>query len=423
MPPLPELLEKAQALSRPDATAEDLQGLVDELLGRLLLTEGPPVEPVPGLSEDLRTAIARSPKGKPWAVAHTWTTGPWRCLLLESPSYPWRRPVYIPRHSLAGKKTLTVADLRVVPNHRTQMALRRIVAACHALEIAQPMGEGAVHAVFGEHRTFVAWRPRESDEGFHKDLRGDADNFAKTALDALQAAGVMTNDRGVYRLSAVKDLPAAWVTPPAPLEAALRDEIQTRRGHGAELETIRVDLRLSRAHMGRLLPGEYRAPGSRIDPGTAAAAARRALELIASGRPYLEARRETGAPAAALREVLAAHLRPRVLQGSLSLHDLARELTLDPRTASGLFRGDQDAQVALRAAPNHVSRAEAASALDRALDDIHAGMGIPEAARTHGVPQPSLRARIQRERKLQASKAARNTARAKQRRQPRRPAP
>lgn len=279
---LSDLLSQANALSGSRADVAALQNLVDDLLGRLLLLEGPPVEPIPGVSEDLRRALARNPKGRPLTVARTWTTGPWRCLLLESPSIPMGRAIFIPRdRSRLAKPVFTAGDFRAILPSRTRGAISRIVSACQALGIAEPIGEGAVRAVFGGDRTFLAWRPREEDdEPFNRALRGDVDNYCKTVLDALQSAGVLPNDRGVARLVAVKDLPASWTPPPPSLEDAIRQEVEGRRGKGEALETIRVELRLSRAHMARLFPGEYKASGQKKDPARAAAEAHRALELI-----------------------------------------------------------------------------------------------------------------------------------------------
>jgi hypothetical protein len=409
-----ELLTQARALSGPAANPEDLQAVVDDALGRLLLVEGPPVDPVPDYSEDLKRTIVRSPKGKPVAVARTWTTGPWRCLLLEVPSVPMRRPLFLlhDRSVLTRKGPISSNAFRTITNSRTQNFIRRIAAACQALEITLPMGEAAVHSVFGETRTFIAWRSRETDEPFNRVLRGDVDNFAKTILDGLQSAGVVPNDRGVFRLTCSKEQPETWTTPAAPLEDAVRNEAAALRGSGLELETVRVQLRLARAHMARLFPGEYN-PGYSIrkDPAVAQAAAQRALELIRSGTPYKDARNQTGAPAGVLRTALAPHLRERVKAG-LSLQDLARELVLDTRTASGLLRNDPDLQQLLR---EHKTpprpRADATKALTRALKDVAAGTSVAEAARKNHVSPASLYSKINRAKQTKNERTKRKTTR------------
>ena len=86
------LLAKAQALTT--LKDPDTESLVESLLGLLLNYEGPPVTPIPDVSEEISLPkIIRSPKGRPWAVAQAWITGPWRCLLLETASVPMGRPI------------------------------------------------------------------------------------------------------------------------------------------------------------------------------------------------------------------------------------------------------------------------------------------------------------------------------------------
>ena len=392
---------------------EHLQQLVSELLGELLVSEGPPPEPIEGLSEGLRSTIVHSAKGRPVCVAQTWLTGPWRCLLLESRSVPMGRPVFLLKNAEAVRAggMLSPAAVRTVTPSPTLSAIRRIVWACRELEIAEQVGQGAVHAVFGEHRTFLAWRPMMADETFNAALRGDTDNYAKTVLDALQSAGVLPNDRGVVRISAAKALPPTWASAPRSLDESIADEIARRRGAGEALETIRAGLRLSVAHMGRLVP-DYRAPRRHRDPAQAAQdaheAALRAFGLIRQGTPYPEARKETHASAQALRPLLHQLLRPQVLQGEATVDSLAAQLQVTPKTIEGIFAGDKQVLDALRARrPGRTGRAKPAEvkAMREAADDVLRGRLSPSAsARKHGVRLASLNVRLTRERKKAQAK-------------------
>lgn len=377
------------------------QELVAELLDRLLRVEGPPVEPIEGFSEGYRRELVRNLKGRIVGVAAAWSTGPWRCLLLEAPSVAMGRPVFLPRRELGGKSRLTLADVRVVTDSRSRGAMQRIVAACRALDVALPIGEGVVAAAFGTNRTFIAWRPREAYESFNADLRGDVDNLAKIVLDGLQSANVLLNDRGVCRLIASKPRPTQWASPPLELDEVLRTEITRRSDQGEDLETIRADLRLSRAHMARLTPNYKVRRGARPkDPARDAFLARQAAESILRDHvPYLEARRATGAPAAPLKAELAKALRQEVLDGQLDVDTLAERLRLDPRTAARIFSGDDEAARALRARKPR-SRQETRNALERAANDVlEHGTPATQAARIHHVSLGSLRSRLARARK------------------------
>ncbi len=387
------LLAKAQALTT--LKDPDTEALVENLLGLLLNYEGPPVTPIPDVSEEISLPkIIRSPKGRPWAVAQTWITGPWRCLLLETASVPMGRPITLKAEE--GKKGRTITDSRSLGFQN------RIVMACHQLGISAPIGEGAVHTVLGTHRSFLAWRSREEDESMNRDLRGDADNFAKNILDGLQRAGVLPNDRGVFRLTATKDLPEGWDRPPVPLEEALRQAALELKAKGTPFETICVELRLSRAHMGRIF-ADYDVPRSAraMDPAQAQAKAKQAFDLILKGTPYKQARLDTGAPGTLLRERLVAHLRPRVLQGKTTAQDLAKELGLDARTAAGFFRNDKEARRALQqAAANSRTSAKRAPSNSQALLDavkaVQAGTPPPVAAANAGVSVNSLYSKLNR---------------------------
>ena len=266
----------------------EAESLLEDLLGQILLLEGPPPAPIPEISEDHRSAIVRSEKGKPLCVGHTWTTGPWRCLLLDTRSIPMGRPIF-----LKDKENLN-APPRTILDSPSQTFQKRIKQACHAFAIAQPLDQGAVHAIFGANRAFMAWRPREEDETFDSGLRYDVDNASKNVLDGLQSAGVLRNDRGIFRLGASKEFPEGWEIPPTSLEQAIQNEAHRLEVAGKDLEFIRGELRLSKAHLARIFPGRYAAPrtAKERDPGAAHAAAQKALRLLEQGTPYSQAKRQ-----------------------------------------------------------------------------------------------------------------------------------
>lgn len=387
---LSQILDRIAALKTTDDP--DTREVLELCLERLLLSEGPPTTPLPGFSEGDRTDLVRSPKGRPLCLARTWTSGPWRCLVLETPSVPMGRPIFL------ANKTGQPGPPRTITDSRSQTFQRRIVAACHALQIDQPLGQGAVHAVVGAQRTFLAWRPLAQGEDLAQ-LRGDVDNYAKNLLDGLQQAGPLPNDRGVGRLSVTKLLAQDpdWTAPSASLEDHIRALAQDRRNKGEHPEAIRVELRLSRASAQRLIP-DYQLPRSSTtkDPERGPRAAHEALALIRQGTPYKAARQQTHAPAKALQQLLAQELRPKVLAG-MTLDDLAHSLGSDARTARKLFASDPEASKAL--AEHHgprPSKHDAAKNLDRALRAVRAGLDPNTAARKHHASLASLRSRLNR---------------------------
>lgn len=403
MTSLLDFLPRARGLE----VAPEVESLLEDLLGHILIVEGPPVEPIPGLSEDYRTEITRSDKGRPLCVSSTWTTGPWRCLLMETHSVAMGRGITLKADTT---KTGQGGRERTILDSKSASFQKRVIRACHGLGINAPVGEGAVHTCFGSHRTFLAWRSREMDEPMNRGLRGDVDNFAKNILDGLQKAGVLPNDRGVHRLTAAKDLPESWLNAPPTLEEVLRQEAMARRSKGEPLETIRVEMRLSKAHLGRIFP-DYRpakATSPRtLQPGADLVAAKAAVELILGGAPYKEARKASGASGAALRKVLGEALLPEVLEGQVTIQALAQRLELDTRSVSAMFQDRPDAMEALQKAAKEVSKpttkSEKAARLDRAVKDVlrerKEGEVAPtpaEAARAHGVNLGSLRSKLLR---------------------------
>ena len=66
-----------------------------------------------------------------------------------------------------------------------------------------PVYEGAVRLelTFQEYSTSVVVTPVDD---WHTKLRGDIDNYIKLALDGIQRAGIIANDRQVVHVDAVK---------------------------------------------------------------------------------------------------------------------------------------------------------------------------------------------------------------------------
>lgn len=394
-----DLLAQADALiaSHPDLP-DGAKDLLDSVLLRLLNIEGPPATPIEGFSEEITNdTLIRSIKGRPDFMARSWITEPWRCLLIDRPSIPMGRPI-----TLKPAEGETIG--RTILESKSQHFQQRIVQACQQLRITVPVGEGAVHAVFGTHRTFIAWRMREQDEPMNRALRGDVDNFSKNILDGLQRAGILPNDRGVFHLTATKGIPSGWDQPTMPLEETIRKMALDQRAKGESYETIMADLRLSRAHMLRIFP-DYKLPRAfrPKNPSQDHAKTKQALDRILAGEPYIKVRKETGAPGNLLREQVAQHLRPRILEGKTTVHDIARELRIDARTASGFFRHDPEAHKALKLAAEasrHVAtpkdKDKTAKRLQEAIRDVENGTPITQAATKHKVNIHTLRSRLQR---------------------------
>lgn len=399
MATLLEFLPRARALH---GLPLDAESLLEDLLGQLLLLEGPPPAPIPDVSDDHRSGIVRSEKGKPLCVAHTWLTGPWRCLLLDTRSIPMGRPIF-----LREDKDDPNSHMRTILDSPSQTFQRRIKQACLSLDIQDPLEHGAVHAIFGANRTFLAWRPREENETFDTALRYDTDNAAKNILDGLQSAGVLRNDRGVFRLSASKELPEGWEQPPLPLEKAIQNEATRLEAAGHDLDAIRTELRLSKAHMARIFPGRYSAPRTarEKDPLAAKAAAGRAFKLLTHGTPYPVAKRQAHALASVFRPLAAAHLHDRVLKAldSQSPLQIARDLGMDVRTLKGLFRDHPDLakRLGATARPKGEKKAKG-KALERAAQAVLDGNYTPKDAADHyQVNYASLNARLTKMRKKQ----------------------
>lgn len=239
MSALEDLILRTQELRlHPESPASKV---LDAALDAVLLLEGPPCQPIPNYSEEIRSEIARSPKGRPLFMAHTWQTGPWRCLLLDLAPLPMGRPISI--------KDPNTGIFRVATDYPSQKLQHRIGAACRALQAPPPPDKARLALGFDAHRTFIAWTPEITQT---PELRGDIDNYAKNVMDALQRARVIPNDRSVTTLVASKTfIPEA----PKPLESHLLDRVQAllAKTPEASSKTIAAALQLSVRHAQRIL--------------------------------------------------------------------------------------------------------------------------------------------------------------------------
>ncbi len=190
MPALLDLIARAQTLRlHPDSQAAKV---IEDALHALLLAEGPAPQPIDGFSEDLQTGIARSTFGRIRFLAHTWTTGPWRCLLLDLNPVPMGRP-----QLLMDKDT---KKSRVTVDYPSRKMQQQIKFACTSLNLPPPPEPSRFVTAFDKHRTFIAWTGYSEDVSV---LKGDLDNYAKNVLDGLQRSGLVRNDKTVASLLAV----------------------------------------------------------------------------------------------------------------------------------------------------------------------------------------------------------------------------
>ncbi|WP_415907034.1 hypothetical protein [Oleiharenicola sp. Vm1] len=190
-------IREFKRLGLPEDSA--LADLFERIMQSLLDAEGPPAEPIAGISTAVQTAIARTPKGRPMFLCHTWETGSWTCLLLDLPPVVMGRPVFLPNPAGRGLP-------RVVTDYRSQKFQRRIGAACHALGLPPPPEPCRVCSRLSPTRVFLAWAPIEVAPPA---LVGDLDNYAKNVLDALQRARIVVNDRTIAAIAFSRaDLPA-----------------------------------------------------------------------------------------------------------------------------------------------------------------------------------------------------------------------
>ena len=257
------ILEEAASLKLKGKTA----ALVDELLQRSLDLEGPPPEPIKGISVDYRRTFIRTlptstrPNGTPIGMAATWITDTWRCLLLEIPSCAMARPQRPHQNYRDTSSSDTqqghrnfVAPAMAVLDSKSRRFQAKVVDACRCLNLNQSYQEAAIVCVLGADRTFLAWRERQRGETFNAMLRGDTDNYTKNCLDGLQKARVINNDRGVFRLVATKSLPKDWLTAPMLVTDELAQAARQLRNDGKSYKDIKEYLILSHAKMAALFP-------------------------------------------------------------------------------------------------------------------------------------------------------------------------
>jgi Holliday junction resolvase RusA-like endonuclease len=188
-----DLIRRVQSLGLPDGSPA--AELFEDAAQSLLAAEGPPPQPITGISSEVRTAIARTPKGKPLFLCHTWQTGMWTCLMMDLAPVVMGRPVFV-RSPNGGYG-------RVVTDYQSQKFQRRLAAACIALHVPPPPGPSALCCRLDTGRIFLAWAPLSDDRPA---LSGDLDNYAKNIMDGLQRAGVVPNDRTIAQLECSREL-------------------------------------------------------------------------------------------------------------------------------------------------------------------------------------------------------------------------
>lgn len=251
---LTTILKEAAKLNLNEHTVK----LFDELLQRNLDLEGPPSEPIPGISTDYRSAFIRTqptntrPYGTPNGFARTWLTDTWRCLLLDIPSCAMARPRQICHNRIKQQDGTTFNPAIIILDAKSKRFQTQLIAACRCLNLTQTYNEAAISCIIGNNYTFIAWRERQKGETFNAILRGDIDNYTKNCLDGLQKARVINNDRGVFRLIATKSLPENWLTPPRAIEQLLIKEAQKLKRSGVDNKNIKIQLVLSHKQMSEI---------------------------------------------------------------------------------------------------------------------------------------------------------------------------
>jgi Holliday junction resolvase RusA-like endonuclease len=327
---LAAILEEAASLRLKGKVAK----LVDELLQRGLDLEGPPPEPIKGISRDYRRTFIRTmptltrPNGTPTGMAATWVTDTWRCLLLEIPSCPMARPQRPHQnHSDASNNTNGtqgrrnfIAPAMAVLDSKSRRFQAKVVDACRCLDLNQSYQEAAIACILGTDRTFLAWRERQEGETFNAMLRGDTDNYTKNCLDGLQKAHVISNDRGVFRLVATKSLPTTWLTAPISVTNEITKAALELRAKGESYQNIKNNLILSYEKMANIFPnyqptklqtkGKYKTGRDAGRPPIKDYTAEDLTSalMIAEREGLRAARRQTGVPITQIKAVLVAKL-------------------------------------------------------------------------------------------------------------------
>lgn len=325
---LAAIFEEAKTLGLKGKVAD----LVDELLQRGLDLEGPPPEPIEGISVDYQRTFIRTlptttrPDGTPIGMAATWITDVWRCLLLEIPSCAMARPQRphqnskdIPNTNGTGRQVF-VAPAMAVLDSKSRRFQSKIVDACRCLNLGQSYQEAAVVCMLGANRTFLAWRERQGGETFNAMLRGDTDNYTKNCLDGLQKARVISNDRGVFRLVATKPLPTNWLTTPVAVADEIAQAAIQMHTEGESYQKIKNNLILSYAKMAELFPdyqsiklqakGKQKTGRDAGRPPTKAYTKQDVIQAltIAECEGLRAARRQTGVPTTQIKAALVAKL-------------------------------------------------------------------------------------------------------------------
>jgi Holliday junction resolvase RusA-like endonuclease len=413
----------AQALPPQDEVVADY---LNSLLADLLDAEGPPPEPVEGLSVGHRREIVKTaptktrPTGTPVAVAETWSTLNWVCLLVEIPSAAMQRARFGKKKQEeqgadsasegAGgqKKAKWEAQAAVFLDSKSKKFQDRVVMACRSLGLDYHLDEAAVHMIAGHNRTFIAWRRRNEDETFAAHLRADTDNYYKNVADALQRARIISNDRGVFRITGEKSFPAAWVSQPTPLAEEVVALARRLHKDGVPLGQVKANLVLTYAEMATLFPGEYHPPRrsakrmghaqSKEIRSDAQVAVRNALD---AGKTLTEAIAETGATRKEAQSVLADVLILR-LRGKGILEAEATKLGINPQGAKKLLQGSpyaKEAETLIRAhrkAARQASKGVPDAVIDAAIEMLRTtpNMTVPEAARSTGAPVGRVRSRL-----------------------------
>lgn len=194
-------IRELQTLRLPESSAA--AALFERILQSLLEAEGPPPSPIEGISSPVKTAIARTPTGRPLYLCHAWTTADWTCVLLDLAPVVMGRPFFL--------KNPNGGPGRVVTDYRSQKFQRRLGAACTALGLPPMPEPSRVCSLLASTRLFVAWAPIihytppaftvEQRRANRDAKRADLDNYAKNVLDALQRVRIASNDRTIASLS------------------------------------------------------------------------------------------------------------------------------------------------------------------------------------------------------------------------------
>ncbi len=403
-----KLLEAAKDLNFDSPEAQ----IVFEALDTVLVLEGPPPVPVPNLSEDYREGYVRTKKSCTIrSFASSWITGPWRCLVLETHSIAMGRPITLSKKN--GEEDVKRRS-HTITDSRSERFMDRIDTACRSLGVAEPIGEGAVHGFCGSKWSFLAWRPRDEDESYDRTLRGDVDNYAKCYLDALQRARILTNDRGVIRLTISKEVPDAWLEPPRNLWERITESANALKDKGHDFTEIKAELALTHAQMEELFEN-YHAParasrrGKRkpkpvlaVDPKVISDA----VESISRKKApltYATALKALPGPPnspakAAFRSSVGELLAKRVLDSKFD-SSAPVPFGMNKRTLRRLLQDHPKALKVLGSAEVKTGGRQALGGLDRAMDRIKTGEDFNQVVSEENVNANSLRSRLRRETK------------------------